>query len=426
MAVPTLLTSHDALEEQLNRLEVHFLANAAGELYFALLTDWTDSGSEEAATDEPLLEAALTGIAALNRKYADTDKDGRFILLHRRRVWNGGEQRWMGWERKRGKLHEFNMLLQGAADTTYMVVGGKLPAHVRYVITLDADTRLPRDAAQKLVGKLAHPLNRPIMDRASGRVVAGHAVLQPRVTPALPSAGESSMYQRTFSSPHGLDPYVFAVSDVYQDLFDEGSFAGKGIYDVQAFSAALDGRVPENSLLSHDLFEGIFARAGLVSDIEVIEEQPSRYEVAAAREHRWLRGDWQLLAWLWGSDDRAVANVPTPFPCSATGKSSITFADLSWRRPRLRLSRSVGSSCRCRRRQCGPGCSSLAWPFLSLFLFWKDCFAVKRRPRRAATFAGCGAKPNWQRLRWHSRFRSLLTRRGLPRTRSCAPSIVFS
>ncbi len=300
VAVPTLLTSHEALEEQLDRLEVHFLANAAGELYFALLTDWTDCDSEHAATDEPLLGAALDGIAELNRKHAATGSDGRFILMHRRRVWNSSERRWMGWERKRGKLHEFNMLLQGVVDTTFIVIGGRLPADVRYVITLDADTRLPREAAQKLVGKLAHPLNRPSFDPTAGRIVAGHAVLQPRVTPALPTTGESSIYQRTFSSPHGLDPYVFAVSDVYQDLFDEGSFAGKGIYDVQAFSDALDARVPENSLLSHDLFEGIFARAGLVTDIEVIEEQPSRYEVAAAREHRWIRGDWQLLAWLLG------------------------------------------------------------------------------------------------------------------------------
>ena len=265
-----------------------------------MLTDWTDSDSEHAASDEDLLNVALDGIAALNRRHAGPGGASRFLLLHRRRVWNGSEQRWMGWERKRGKLHELNLLLQGAVDTTYMVIGGKLPAGIRYVVTLDADTRLPRDAAQKLVGKLAHPLNRPIWNPAARRVIAGYGVLQPRVTPSLPSTGESSIYQRTFSAPHGLDPYVFAVSDVYQDFFDEGSFAGKGIYDVEAFSTALAGRVPDNGLLSHDLFEGIFARAGLVSDIEVIEEFPARYEVAAAREHRWIRGDWQLLAWLLG------------------------------------------------------------------------------------------------------------------------------
>jgi cyclic beta-1,2-glucan synthetase len=314
VVVPTLLTSRDAVEQQIERLEVHYLANAAGELCFGLLTDWTDSLSEHDAADETLLIAALDGIAELNRRHPRPDGEGRFVLLHRRRVWNSGESRWMGWERKRGKLHELNMLLQGAVETTFIIIGGKLPAGIRYVITLDADTRLPRDAAQKLVGKLAHPLNRPIWDPDARRVVAGHSILQPRVTPSLPSAGESSLYQRTFSVPHGLDPYVFAVSDVYQDFFDEGSYAGKGIYDLEAFSTALAGRVPDNSLLSHDLFEGIFARAGLVTDIEVIEEFPGRYEVAAARDHRWIRGDWQLLAWLLGMRRSRHGNAADAIP----------------------------------------------------------------------------------------------------------------
>ena len=206
----------------------------------------------------------------------------------------------MGWERKRGKLHELNRLLRGAADTSFISTGGAIPAAIRYVITLDADTRLPRDAARRLVGKMAHPLNRPRFDTALGRVVEGYAVLQPRVTPSLPVGREGSLFQRVFSSTGGIDPYAAAISDVYQDLFGEGSFAGKGIYDIDAFEAALEGRVPENALLSHDLFEGIFARAGLVSDIEVVEEFPSRYDVAASRQHRWVRGDWQLLPWLLG------------------------------------------------------------------------------------------------------------------------------
>ena len=169
---------------------------------------------------------------------------------------------------------------------------------MRYVITLDADTRLPRDAATRLVGKIAHPLNRPRFDTARQRVTSGYAILQPRVTPSLPVGGEGSLYQQVFSSPGGIDPYAAAVSDVYQDLFDEGSYTGKGIYDVDAFEAALAGRVPDNALLSHDLFEGIFARAGLASDVEVIEEFPSRYDVAGKRQHRWVRGDWQLLPWI--------------------------------------------------------------------------------------------------------------------------------
>src|SRR6202011_1991634 len=189
------------------------------------------------------------------------------------------------------------------ADTTFVTIDGRapnVPSGVRYVITLDADTRLPRGTVRRLVGKMAHPLNRPRLDTDSGRVVEGYAVLQPRVSPSLPTGREGSLFQRVFTSPSGLDPYAFAVSDVYQDLFGEGSYTGKGIYDVDMFETALDQRIPESTLLSHDLLEGIFARAGLVSDIEVVEEFPSRYDVAAARQHRWARGDWQLLPWIFG------------------------------------------------------------------------------------------------------------------------------
>ncbi len=175
-----------------------------------------------------------------------------------------------------------------------------LPPGIRYVITLDADTRLPIGTAKRLVGKIAHPLNRPRFDPHAGLVVQGHAILQPRVTPSLPIGSEGSLFQRVFSGPNGLDPYALAVSDVYQDLYEEGSYCGKGIYEVDPLEAALEGRIPENAVLSHDLLEGIFARAGLASDIEVVEEFPSRYDVAAARQHRWVRGDWQLLPWIFG------------------------------------------------------------------------------------------------------------------------------
>ena len=182
-----------------------------------------------------------------------------------------------------------------------------VPANVRYVVTLDADTRLPRDTVHRLIGKMAHPLNRPRFDVAASRVVEGHAVIQPRVTPSLPIGREGSLFQRTFSSMNGIDPYASAASDVYQDLFDEGSYVGKGIYDVDAFEAALSGRVPDSTLLSHDLFEGVFARAGLASDIEVVEEFPARYDVDALRHHRWARGDWQLLPWIIGHGPLAPA-----------------------------------------------------------------------------------------------------------------------
>ncbi|HVA34770.1 MAG TPA: glucoamylase family protein [Stellaceae bacterium] len=318
IVIPTLLSTRGALEQQIEHLEVHYLSSPDGELHFALLSDWVDSATESARDDDALLGAAVEGIAQLNRRYGPAPTGERFLLLHRRRVWNERQGVWMGWERKRGKLHELNRLLRGATDTTFLTPGGHppvIPPDIRYVITLDSDTRLPRGAAKRLVGKMAHPLNRPRFDPRTGRVIEGYSVLQPRVTPSLPTGREGSLYQRVFSSASGLDPYAFAVSDVYQDLFHEGSYSGKGIYDIDAFEAALADRIPDNSLLSHDLLEGIFARAGLVSDIEVVEEFPSRYDVAAARQHRWARGDWQLLPWIFGrgwhsTRDHGVAAIP--------------------------------------------------------------------------------------------------------------------
>jgi cyclic beta-1,2-glucan synthetase len=310
VVVPALLTTPAALAEQIDRLEIHHLSSPDGELYFALLSDWTDAPTESTAGDKALLASAREAIARLNRLHAKGAAGDRFLLFHRRRVWSDVQAQWMGWERKRGKLHELNRLLRGATDTNFHEVGQRppeVPAGVRYVITLDADTRLPRETARRLVGKMAHPLNHPRFDAATGQVLEGYAVLQPRVAPSLPVGREGSLFQRVFSSASGIDPYAAAVSDVYQDLFGEGSYAGKGIYDVDAFEAALAGRVADGTLLSHDLFEGIFARAGLVSDVEVVEEFPSRYDVAAARLHRWTRGDWQLLPWIFGRRDAAGA-----------------------------------------------------------------------------------------------------------------------
>ena len=301
VVVPTLLTAADEIKEHIERLEVHFLANQDKNIFFALLSDWRDSATESGDGDEQLLGFAVEGIARLNKRHSTESSGELFFLLHRRRLWNEGEKKWMGWERKRGKLHELNRLLRGATDTSFVSPDSlRIPSEIRYVITLDADTRFPRNTARRLIGKMSHPLNRPKIDVHSGRVIEGYAVLQPLVTPSMPTAPAGSLFQQTFSGPGGMDPYAFVVSDVYQDLFGEGSYSGKGIYDVDIFEAALRGRIPENTVLSHDLLEGIYAGSGLVTDIEVVEEFPSRYDVAAARQHRWVRGDWQLLPWIVG------------------------------------------------------------------------------------------------------------------------------
>lgn len=303
VVIPTLLTSEQDILQQVEQLEVHYLSSGQGDMTFALLTDGVDADTEILAGDRHLLTQASLAIEQLNQRYGAGPAGDRFLLLHRRRLFNPSENVWMGWERKRGKLHELNRLLRGATDTSFVPVDRlavRVPPDVRYVITLDGDTRLPRDAALKLIGKMAHPLNQPRWDTSGQRIIAGYAILQPRITPSLPAGHEGSLYQRIFSAPGGINPYEAAVSDVYQDLFGAGSYTGKGIYDVDAFERALQGRIPENSLLSHDLFEGIYARSGLASDVELVEAFPSRYDVVVKRQHRWTRGDWQLLPWILG------------------------------------------------------------------------------------------------------------------------------
>ncbi|MEP7201366.1 MAG: hypothetical protein ABI894_02095 [Ilumatobacteraceae bacterium] len=304
VAVPMLLTNESEVESLVSGLEVHFLANREGDVRFALLSDWLDAATEEAPGDDDLLGSAAAAIVRLNERHGEAPGGGdRFLLLHRRRRWNEAERRWMGWERKRGKLEELNALLRGSTTTSYMTTERPEsipPVDVRYVVTLDADTRLPRGAVGRLVGTIAHPLNQPVFDSATGRVLHGYGILQPRITPTLPAEQGGSIFQRIFAGSAGIDPYSSAVSDVYQDLFQEGSFTGKGIYDVDAFDASMRDRVPDNTLLSHDLFEGVFARAGLVTDVELFDEFPSNYLVSATRQHRWARGDWQLLPWILG------------------------------------------------------------------------------------------------------------------------------
>jgi cyclic beta-1,2-glucan synthetase len=300
VAIPAILTRPEQVDRLLDRLEVHYLANPEGEFYFALVTDWRDSEGPELPDDAELLSQVSSGIARLNTRHGPgAGGSERFHLFHRRRLFNPGEDRHMGWERKRGKLHELNRLLRGASDTTFIHTDPGPPGDIRYVIALDADTRMAPGSATRMVAALAHPLNRARIDDPRGWVVEGYGVLQPRVTAVLGEGG-SSFFQRVFFPPAGIDPYSAAVSDLYQDLFGEGSYAGKGIYEIDTFEAALANRIPENALLSHDLFEGSFARAGLVNTVEVFEEFPSHYEVALSREHRWVRGDWQLLPWILG------------------------------------------------------------------------------------------------------------------------------
>ncbi len=296
--VPTLLTSLPGVDALVEHVEVLALGNLDPHIHFAILSDFTDTSGADAPEDAALLDRARAGVDALNLKYGASHAD-RFFLFHRDRQWNAGEQAWIGWERKRGKIEEFNRLLRGAADTSFSTQVGVLDVlpSVRYCITLDSDTRLPRDAARRLIGIIAHPLHRPVIDPALGRVTAGYGILQPRVSVTMASAA-GSLFARTYAGHTGVDPYTTAVSDVYQDLFGEGIFTGKGLYDVEAFATVLEGRVPENALLSHDLFEGLYARTALVSDVEVVDDYPSSVLAHARRQHRWVRGDWQILWWL--------------------------------------------------------------------------------------------------------------------------------
>ena len=333
VVVPTMLTSLSAIERLVEALEVRFLANRDAHLHFSLLTDFSDAAEAVLPEDEPLLARAGDLIAALNIKYS-TEIQDTFFLFHRPRRWNVTEKVWMGYERKRGKLGELNAFLRDGLTEPFSRIVGETTVlrGVKYVITLDTDTQLPRDAAWELIGTMAHPLNRPCFDSAgdgavdfagrvtdltgrvtdfTGRVTAGYGILQPRVASTLPSTNRS-YFANLFGGESGFDPYTRAVSDVYQDVFLEGSFVGKGIYDVDAFERALNHRFPENRILSHDLLEGCYARAGLLSDVQLYEDYPSRFDADVARRHRWIRGDWQIASWLLrrvpGAGDQSLPN----------------------------------------------------------------------------------------------------------------------
>ncbi len=305
VVVPTLLIDSQQFDNLLADLEIRYLGNKDPNLFFALLTDFQDAQEPLLPDESALLVYANEAITKLNATYSD-DRPCIFYLFHRPRKWNPHEQIWMGYERKRGKLEQFNALLRGIGKDAFSEIVGNIDflETIRYVITLDTDTQLPHDTAQALVGNMAHPLNRPVYDSNRKRVVAGYAILQPRVSISMSSANQSRFTQ-LFAGETGIDPYSREVSDVYQDIFAEGSFVGKGIYDVDAFRQTIDGRFPENLILSHDLLEGGYARSALVTDVNLIEEHPASYTQESSRRHRWIRGDWQLVNWL-------LPSVPLP------------------------------------------------------------------------------------------------------------------
>jgi len=298
VVIPTMITSVQDTEDLVEALEVRFLANRDRNLHFGLLTDFRDAQAETVPEDELLIRFAREKIKELNEKYRSA-KGTPFFLFHRPRRWNPHEKIWMGYERKRGKLADLNSLLRGGSVDHFSTVVGatEVLSNVKFVITLDTDTQLPRDSARKLVGAMMHPLNRVLYDEYNQRICEGYGILQPCIAVSL-SGVNRSRYARLFGSEPGIDPYTRTISDVYQDLFHEGSFIGKGIYDVDAFEQALKGRFPENRILSHDLVEGCYARSGLLSDVSLFEEYPSDYSVDVNRRRRWIRGDWQITRWL--------------------------------------------------------------------------------------------------------------------------------
>jgi cyclic beta-1,2-glucan synthetase len=300
VVVPALFSSEAMIRELLETIEAHYLANQDNHIFFALLGDWSDAPQEKMPDDDLLLNIAMSGIKELNARY-HKGSHARFYLFHRRRQWNQNEEKWMGWERKRGKLREFNRLLRGARDTSYIVCTADQPFlhHIRYVITLDSDTKLPRDAARRLIGTISHPLNRPKLDVSVNRVVRGYVIIQPSFRELRFNISRSRI-PRALSNHIRDNTIEMEISEgyAYQSLLGEGLYVGKGLYDVDAFEAVLKDYAPENSLLNHDIYEGLYARTAVVTDIEILEPYDKSYESVVKNQHRWIRGDWQYLPWL--------------------------------------------------------------------------------------------------------------------------------
>ncbi|CAN5375250.1 glucoamylase family protein [soil metagenome] len=297
VVIPTIITGILQIDKLVEDLEVRFLANKDPNLLFGLLTDLKDAASEYLPEDEALVAHTKQRIIELNKKYSKNTHE-LFFLFHRPRSWNPVDKIWMGYERKRGKLGELNQLLRGRAHDRFSVIVGeeKIYTSVKYVITLDTDTQLPRESARKLVGLMSHPLNFPVYDEHKKRIVKGYGIVQPRVAVSL-HGSIPSYYTRMHENDSGIDPYTRLTSDLYHDIFSEGSFIGKGIYEVDAFEKVLGNRFPENRILSHDLLEGSYVRCGFASDVLLYEEFPSRYSIDSSRRHRWTRGDWQIGIW---------------------------------------------------------------------------------------------------------------------------------
>jgi len=295
VVVPVIFNDPKKVIEQVNQLEVHYLCNPEPNLYFAILGDFKDAPKKDMPDDDKIIKAGITAIQKLNRKYGDE----RFFYFHRARRWNEKEKVWMGWERKRGKLLEFNSLLLNDGETSYIIKSGnlKMLRDIKYVITLDADTILPRGSAVKLIGTIAHPMQTAKVDKENNIVLEGYGIIQPRISITASSAF-STPFATLFSGRAGIDPYTCAISDIYQDLFGEGIFTGKGIYDLNIFHKMTKDRFPENTILSHDLIEGIFAKTALVTDIEFFDGYPSKYISYIKRTHRWIRGDWQIARYI--------------------------------------------------------------------------------------------------------------------------------
>ncbi len=296
VVVPTLLPNVDRVKELIGQLEIHYLSNKGDNIYFGIVGDFKDAKNSSDKDDSKIIDAALDGIRELNSKYNGNDED-IFYFFIRDRKHIKAENKWMGWERKRGALVEFNRLLLGSKDTSYKTISARPPSKIQYVITLDADTQLPIGTAKTLVGIMSHPLYKPVLAEKGTKISEGYGLIQPRIGVELESANKS-FFTKVFAGQGGIDPYTTASSDIYQDLFSEGIFTGKGIYHLESFAKVLHEAIPENSILSHDLLEGSYLRTGLATDVELIDGYPAKYSSFIMRLHRWTRGDWQLLPWV--------------------------------------------------------------------------------------------------------------------------------